>query len=1009
MDALTLDAADRAAPFEIRDVQLMGAEALARRYRTLRVFDEPAALASCCGWFGRPEEMLTRYLRAYAESFFARHDRLLKDRGLDQTQSPEEAVRLLSDLRGRYRAILQRNLGLDALRALVDCDIDYSSESRNGRFNWYSVGCIDRREDGYVVEKKLLRLYDQVYTPLLFFRAPEQGSAVRRFSTCTGTGVDLRGRAAVRRAHARRGYNVCITEPAGQNERSVCSRGNDYHGGFPGAVTNLVGVAEMALQMLDAMQVLSYLCARPDVDVSRIGATGGSGGGQQSMLLLALDDRVAAAGLSSTPYIAAREYFLAHFCTGEAVPGWIAEMDENLLLAAQAPALSSAFTPKRTTARPSLERMSLPARARAGGLPPRRMRGRLCVAVHSSYHGYPQQARDIACGFFDRVFLGVGTLPVPEEGMPALCRTPVTTGSIQTTSIPSKSPRSMRSAGTCLPAATSGGYRQEPAEQKEDPARAAPSSPARRDVGAAPAVRGKRRDISGVFPPPHGAGDRAGRGRALFPPQPGRKETGGRTRRHGQKQPLGRPVDRRLSACRLRRPAARPARRGGDLLAHAAADRSLGRGNHHRESGEYLALQDSELHNTRCCLEAPRWACGCDLDGLIRFAAEELGFHTLSSHGAGGLRPGRSAGGHPQCASAASCATARRRAFFHSCAAGVFGFHSQMDPLHHACRISGASQHGKADLPPAGREEENSPTFTGGPEWRARSCRSCSPEWGIFPTSQRWPPPSGCCSRRPMDLDGRYLDWSRAANLFVHAQRAYRAAGAEDRLRLCHFLNAYSLPLTARECVGEFIRRIPYDLYSERAAVHEDQWGTPAGRYPVPFPKGGHRRGDADGTVPPDHDGPLSHGKHERMAEIYRRMAELLRQKRDCIQYQYGHGGRALRVPVPQDHRKLPFGRFVGDDLKERSAVYCITDPAWQDYTARVCPLCPQPPEKLMIDDDFRSLNHTARFGCFCENHARLVSERLGEPLTSRQLLDFVCGNDEKKPACPQIVDGSEL
>ena len=60
--------------------------------------------------------------------------------------------------------------------------------------------------------------------------------------------------------------------------------------------------------------------------------------------------------------------------------------------------------------------------------------------------------------------------------------------------------------------------------------------------------------------------------------------------------------------------------------------------------------------------------------------------------------------------------------------------------------------------------------------------------------------------RRPMDLDGRYLDWSRAANLFVHAQRAYRAAGAEDRIRLCHFLNAYSLPLTARECVGEFIR-----------------------------------------------------------------------------------------------------------------------------------------------------------------------------------------------------------
>ncbi|MFQ7725188.1 MAG: hypothetical protein ACLRI7_01930 [Ruthenibacterium lactatiformans] len=58
---------------------------------------------------------------------------------------------------------------------------------------------------------------------------------------------------------------------------------------------------------------------------------------------------------------------------------------------------------------------------------------------------------------------------------------------------------------------------------------------------------------------------------------------------------------------------------------------------------------------------------------------------------------------------------------------------------------------------------------------------------------------------------------------------------------------------------------------------------------------------------------------------------------------------------------------------------YCIADEAWVEYTAKISALyAATRPARLMLDDDFRSLNHTASYGCFCETHARLVSRELG-------------------------------
>ncbi|MDO5399425.1 MAG: hypothetical protein Q4F17_00400 [Eubacteriales bacterium] len=137
---------------------------------------------------------------------------------------------------------------------------------------------------------------------------------------------------------------------------------------------------------------------------------------------------------------------------------------------------------------------------------------------------------------------------------------------------------------------------------------------------------------------------------------------------------------------------------------------------------------------------------------------------------------------------------------------------------------------------------------------------------------------------------------------------------------------------------------------------------------------------------------PFPMEKHRRMAAIYEKMSQAFLQAGircsvnlvTCV----GHGDNA----VP-DALVLPFQPFVGEDLAESRAVYCIASPAWADYTAAVCALYARAhPARLMIDDDFRSLNHTAAVGCFCPLHARLVSEVLGETVSQRALLDAVLG-----------------
>lgn len=124
---------------------------------------------------------------------------------------------------------------------------------------------------------------------------------------------------------ARLGYVVLAFDPMGQGERTYYRINNaDEEHSRAGRQMLLVGDTATRLQVWDAVRSLDVLAAHPLVDASRLASTGQSGGGTLTMLLCAVDDRLACAAVSSGN----TENFA---CAGFNPPGSTDDAEQNLI------------------------------------------------------------------------------------------------------------------------------------------------------------------------------------------------------------------------------------------------------------------------------------------------------------------------------------------------------------------------------------------------------------------------------------------------------------------------------------------------------------------------------------------------------------------------------------------------------------------------------------------------------------------------------------------------------
>ena len=104
------------------------------------------------------------------------------------------------------------------------------------------------------------------------------------------------------------GYVVLAFDPIGQGERTYYPRPGGWLTSLrspteehtvPGRQMLLVGETATGAMLWDAMRSLDLLAAHPQVDAQRLASTGQSGGGTLTMILAAMDERLAAAAVSS--------------------------------------------------------------------------------------------------------------------------------------------------------------------------------------------------------------------------------------------------------------------------------------------------------------------------------------------------------------------------------------------------------------------------------------------------------------------------------------------------------------------------------------------------------------------------------------------------------------------------------------------------------------------------------------------------------------------------------------
>ncbi len=175
--------------------------------------------------------------------------------------------------------------------------------------NQRSTGGFER--EGYRVEKLVyesrpgFHVAADLYVPTAS-RGPFPGVLFQMGHSLNGKAADSYQKCC--QGLARLGFVVLAFDPMGQGERTYYPLKNgvttrldsaDSEHTLPGRQLLLAGSSATEVQLWDAVRSLDVLASHPEVDPKRLASTGQSGGGTVTMLLAAVDTRLAAAAVAS--------------------------------------------------------------------------------------------------------------------------------------------------------------------------------------------------------------------------------------------------------------------------------------------------------------------------------------------------------------------------------------------------------------------------------------------------------------------------------------------------------------------------------------------------------------------------------------------------------------------------------------------------------------------------------------------------------------------------------------
>jgi dienelactone hydrolase len=227
---------------------------------------------------------------------------------------PEYLAALARDAYERRNAAIQKLTTRDAIQARQHWVRETFWELAGGipertPLNQRATGAFDR--DGYRVEKIVyesrpgFHITANLYVPATG-RPPYPGVLFQMGHSPNGKAAESYQKCC--QGLARLGYIVLAFDPMGQGERTYYPRKNgvltrldsaDTEHTLPGRQLLLAGTTATQVQVWDAVRSLDVLAAHPQVDPARLASTGQSGGGTLTMLLAAVDDRLAAAAVAS--------------------------------------------------------------------------------------------------------------------------------------------------------------------------------------------------------------------------------------------------------------------------------------------------------------------------------------------------------------------------------------------------------------------------------------------------------------------------------------------------------------------------------------------------------------------------------------------------------------------------------------------------------------------------------------------------------------------------------------